>query len=258
MQVVATTTLSKSAIDRDFDDFLAESIIDYVPRRGRSLAKLASDHDADGIVVWENNGPVLHIGGEKVFFHPSMAKNRVTSFIRTGSIDPLVRACDLKADYSFLDCTLGLGADAIVAAFFASEGVIVGLESSELIAMIIKWGMKLYKSDTAWLDKAIKMIEVVKCDHLTYLSHLDDNTFDIVYFDPMFRQPIRASQPISPLRSLANHRPLEKRAVIEACRVAKKRVVMKEMFSSQEFARLGFTKVVGSPNNRIKMGVIDV
>jgi 16S rRNA G966 N2-methylase RsmD len=85
-----------------------------------------------------------------------------------------------------------------------------------------------------------------------------DNAFDIVFFDPMFRKPLLKSQAISPLRLLANNDPLEKSIIEEACRVAKRRVVMKEMVSSLEFERLGFTKILRSSYNKIGMGVLEV
>ncbi len=258
MHIIATTSLSTSTVNEDFKEFLQESMIEFVPRRGKSLQVLTRDNNAEGVIVWKTEGPVLYTGNEKFFFHPSMAKNRITSFRKFGNIDPLIRACDLQKDYSFLDCTLGLGADAIVASYFLPGGSIVGVEVSTPIAYVIKWGMKLYNSKMPWLNKAIQMIKVENCDHRTYLQQMEDNSFDIVYFDPMFRKPLMKSQAISPLRLVANHNPLEKDIIEEACRVAKKRVVMKEMVSSLEFERLGFTKLVSSPNNKIGMGVIEV
>ena len=111
---------------------------------------------------------------------------------------------------------------------YFAQGTVVGLESSRAIAMVVKWGMKLYDSPMTWLKEAANRIQVINSEHYQYLSDLDDNSFDIVYFDPMFRQPLLKSQAISPLRSLANPAPLDLRAIEQACRVARKRVVVKE------------------------------
>ncbi|MEN6349246.1 MAG: class I SAM-dependent methyltransferase [Syntrophomonas sp.] len=258
MNVIATNSQSASSITADFQEFLRESGIEFVPRQRKSLEALAAEHSARGVIVWLIEGPVLNIiNEEKFFFHPSMAKNRIASFRKFGTVDPLIKACDLKENDSFLDCTLGLGADSIVASYFSRGGRVVGLESSFIIAWVVKWGMKLYCSQMDWLNTAIKGIEVVAADHSSYLKELDDNSFDIVYFDPMFRQPLLKSQAIAPLRLMADHRELRKESIIEACRVARKKVVVKEMVSSPEFERLGLRLAPHSPHNKIAFGVIE-
>lgn len=259
MNIIATNSQSAAHISPDFSEFLQESGITFVPRRRKSLETLAAENRAGGVIVWLADGPVLNIvNQEKFFFHPSMAKNRIASFRKFGTVDPLVWACDLKEKDSFLDCTLGLGADAIVAAYFSKGGKVVGLESSFPIAQVVKWGMKLYHSQMNWLNDAIKRIEVVNADHIQYLEEFDDNSFDIVYFDPMFRSPLLQSQAIAPLRLMADHRELQKNSIAEACRVARKRVVVKEMVYSSEFERLGLKMMSHSPHNKIAFGIVEV
>ena len=60
-----------------------------------------------------------------------------------------------------------------------------------------------------WLNQAVNRVEVITTDHQTYLQRQPDNSYDIVYFDPMFSRPVLHSQPISPLRKLANHDALD-------------------------------------------------
>ena len=86
----------------------------------------------------------------------------------------------------------------------------------------------------------MRRIEVRHSHHLDYLKSLPDQSVDIVYFDPMFREPITDSASINPLRHYANGEPLDAESVREAIRVARKTVVMKEARSSGEFERLGF------------------
>jgi len=258
MHIIATTTQSKTELENDFKKFLQESKFEFVPRKRRSLKTLIDEHNAQGIVVWQEEGPVLFIDNVKFFFHPSMAKNRIALFRKSGFIDPLVKACNIKENSNFLDCTLGLGADAVVVSYFSPGGRIVGLESSTPIAYVVKWGMKLYDSGMPWLDSAVKRIEVINCDHYSYLRQMQDDSFDIVYFDPMFRKPLLKSQAIAPLRLLANPAPLEKETITEACRVARRCVVLKELKFGQEFERLGFKKLVGNPRNKIVFGVIEI
>ncbi len=258
MKIIATTTQSNTSISQDFASFIEESGFVFVPRQRKSIELLAREQEAAGIVVWQPEGPVLHFGGEVFFFHPSMAKNRIAAYRKFKQHDNLIKACGLEVGDSLLDCTLGLGADAIVASYFSEGGKIVGLESSRAIAMIVKWGMRLYNSSMKWLNDAIKNIEVVNTYHYDYLKSLPDNSFDIVYFDPMFRKPILASQAIAPLRQMANHQEISAASLSEAGRVARKRVVVKEMTESMEFERLGLIKLNFSPHNKISYGMMEL
>lgn len=258
MRLVVTTTQSKSGLNTDLEEFLIETELAFVDRAGKSISRIQKEYGADGVIVWNREGPILHIEEQKFYFHPSMAKNRISVYRKLGTEDPFVIACDLQNNDEILDCTLGLGADATVASFFCPEGRVIGLESSAPIAWVVKWGMKLYKSGINWLDEAIHRIEVINSNHISYLQSLPDNSFDIVYFDPMFRKPLLKSLPLSPLRTLANHEPLTSESIKEACRVARKRVVVKELADSEEFFRLGITKFSSSPNNKITYGIINV
>ncbi|MEA4924377.1 MAG: class I SAM-dependent methyltransferase [Syntrophomonadaceae bacterium] len=258
MRFVITTTQSVNTISAAMEQFISETPIDYVPRRHGSLSKIAAENGADGVVVWENTGPVLYYRDEKLFFHPSMAKCRIADYRKQKQEDLMIRACCLQPGDSFLDCTLGMGADSIVAAYFTGTGRVTGLESQTLIAQIIKWGMSMYAGNMPWLDKAIKHVEVINCDHRAYLKSQASGTYEIVYFDPMFINPILHSQPISPLRHLANHDQLDREVVQIACRVARKRVVLKSRAADGEIERLGFARLTGSKHNPIAYGVIEV
>lgn len=258
MKIIATTPQSTRRIGEDFYQFLQESAIPLVDRDRKGLDKLCSENDADAVIVWKAAGPELYTGEEKFFFHPSMAKVRISGYRKRGIPDPMAEACQIRGKDSFLDCTLGLGADAIVASYFSSGGKIIGLESSVAAAMVVKWGMKLYRSKMEWLDRSIRGIEVIAADHRVYLKEAADKSFDIVYFDPMFRKPLYKSQSLSPLRYLANPEPLSLESIHEACRVARKRVVIKERQGSEEFIRLNCDQVCGSPHNNISFGIIEV
>ncbi|MDD4802711.1 MAG: class I SAM-dependent methyltransferase [Syntrophomonas sp.] len=256
MKFIVTTTQSIDAVSNTMAEFLADSQLEYIPRRSLSLEKLAVEHNAAGIIVWQSEGPILYIDNEKLFFHPSMAKVRIAEFRKKQRADLLIEACQLQPEDSFLDCTLGMGADAIVAAYFSETGKITGLEYDNEIARVMKWGMKLYQGRMPWLDQAIKRVEVINCDHTEYLVRQPDKSYDIVYFDPMFTSPIKHSQPISPLRKLANHDSVNTETIQEACRVARKRVVMKTLLAGGELERLGFEKAIGSKHNPIAYGII--
>jgi hypothetical protein len=86
---------------------------------------------------------------------------------------------------------------------------------------------------------------------------LADRSFDIVYFDPMFRAPILKSSNVNPIRTLANMQPLTAEAIQQACRLARKKVVVKDAAGSSEFARLGINTIVGGKYSSISYGIID-
>jgi 16S rRNA (guanine1516-N2)-methyltransferase len=258
MKFVITTPQSVDSVSAIMAQFIDACQLEYIPRSRGSLNKVRTEHRADGVIVWETTGPVLYIDDHKLFFHPSMAKCRIAAYRRKKQEDIMIKACQLESGDSFLDCTLGMGADAIVAAYFTGNGKVTGLESENLIAQVMSWGMKMYEGQMPWLNQAIQRIEIINSDHNIYLRQQADNSYDIVYFDPMFSQPILHSQPISPLRRLANNNHLEGNVIQAACRVAKKRVVLKTQAADSEIERLGFTKVMGSKHNPIIYGVIDV
>jgi len=258
MKFVVTTTQSAEEKTPLLDAFLEESGFPYVARHRKRLGLLVAENQVDGVIVWEKQGPVLYVEDEKFFFHPSMAKNRIAFYRKNNTPDLMIKASQLQTGDSFLDCTLGLGADSIVAAYFSQTGLTTALEHQSAIAHVIRWGMKLYEGRMPWLDDAIHRINVINQDHKDFLFQQPDDSFDIVYFDPMFQKPLLNSQAISPLRKLADHDPLEPETIKHACRVARKKVVMKDLSDGHELARLGFKKIDGSRHNRLAYGVINV
>lgn len=256
MNLIVTSPLAGETRSAELEQFLAEIRLPYVPRCRKSLPALMQEQQAEGVVVWKEGGPVLYLDNEQFFFHPNMAKIRIGAFRKQGQVDPMIKACGLQPGDKLLDCTLGLGADAIVAAYFTQTQVI-GLESSPVVAAIIKWGMRQFNSDISWLSEPIHRIEVIQADHYDFLAQQDDNSFDVVYFDPMFRQPLLKSQPLSPLRRLADPRPLSIDTIKEACRVARSRVVVKERYKGEEFKRLGI-ETVYSTSGHLAYGIINI
>ncbi|HAA09747.1 MAG: class I SAM-dependent methyltransferase [Syntrophomonadaceae bacterium] len=257
MNLIVTSPLSGVSSSSELEEFLSDIGLPYVPRSGKSLGELLRENGADGVIIWQEQGPVLQMGDEQFFFHPSMAKIRIGAYRKKKQEDPMIKACGLKEGYSFLDCTLGLGADAIVAAYF-TQTTVVGIESSPIIAAIIKWGMRRFVSDISWLSEPITRIQVYNSDHNMFLSQQKDNSFDVVYFDPMFRQPLLKSQPLSPLRKLADPRPLSNNTIQQACRVARCRVVVKERGLGEEFKRLGIENVLSTSRDKVAYGIINI
>ena len=77
---------------------------------------------------------------------------------------------------------------------------------------------------------------------LYYLQHAEANSFDIVYFDPMFQEGIEESNGINAIRKQAITSDITAEIIEEAKRVAKERVVLKDHWKSKRFQELGFTQ----------------
>lgn len=228
----------------------------YVQRKKQSLQAIREQSGSNIIILVTKEKLSLVVDGKELFFHPGLAKLRIKE-IQTGKTDQMISAMGLREGDTLLDCTLGLAADALVASFVVGpRGMVVGLEDSRPVAEIVSRGLKTYSGEKPALIQAMRRIQVLHENHLNYLKQLPDNSFDVVYFDPMFREPKEKSSSLSPLRPLANHSPLSAEAVTEAIRVARKRVVMKESSNSQEFFRLGFHTIQGGRYSPVAYGII--
>lgn len=234
----------------------AELRLPFVPRRG-SLEGIKQEYGSTWAVVVTREQIFVSTPGGAFFFHPGMAKNRIKA-LKKGNNDQMVEAMALAPGDTVLDCTLGLGADATVASFAVGpEGKVVGLEKVPVVAFIVAKGMQEYDEDDPALIAAMRRVEVINADAGEYLRDLPDRSFDVVYFDPMFRQPVHESAAIKPLRYLAETEPLTPDLVAEALRVARRRVVVKERRNSPEFARLGITRISGGKHSSIAYGILE-
>lgn len=232
--------------------------IPYVPRGALSLQEIKDAFGISLVLSMTKNGWVLHTEGGDLFFHLNMAKLRIKN-LRAGQNDHMADAMRLAAGMSVLDCTLGLASDAVVSSFAAGgSGRVCGLEASPYAAFVIKEGLAAFQSGDALVDAALRRIEVVQEDYRDYLARQPDKSYDIVYFDPMFRRPIAESAHLKPLRCVADYSAVTAETLEQAKRVARQRVVFKENSGSREFERLAFPKVLGGKYSSVHYGVIEV
>jgi len=191
------------------------------------------------------------------FFHPSMALVRLKRLIGGGT-DALVDVCGIGPGDRVLDCTAGLCADALVLSYAVGvKGEVVALEASPVLHAVIREGLQLYETGLPDVDAALRAITAVCAHHEEALKTMADNSFDVVYFDPMFEQPVTSSSSLAPLRSHAHMEPLSEEAVSEAVRVARRKVVLKDRRGSGQFSRLGFSPARVSAS-AVAYGVINV
>lgn len=230
--------------------------ITYFPREKQSLELIKKKGNASSVILVNTTKVSLVTDGQELFFHPGLAKLRIKG-LQAGKTDQMIDAMGIVEENTVLDCTLGLASDSIVASFITgSSGNVVGLEYSAAVAEIVRHGLQSYTGEKPELLNAMRRIKVVQNEHLAYLKQLPNDSFDVVYFDPMFRRPREQSSSMAPLRSFANNNPLSPEVITEALRVARQRVVMKENRFSQEFNRLNFHTIQGGRYSPVAYGIM--
>lgn len=125
-------------------------------------------------MVYDGHRLQLHVPGHRGHpWHPGMAYRR----IRTGE-DSLCHALQLREDATVLDCTLGMGHDALV---MANAGALVfGLELNPAQLVYTAMGMHEYSPS---LSRRIH----VRCTNMNdWLPEVPSKQVDHVYIDPMF------------------------------------------------------------------------
>ncbi len=229
---------------------------EYVPRR--NLGKLLERGEVDFYYVVERDGRIVIRWKDNVFFfHPSVAKVRMKNIEKVGR-DYLIEALNLKGDEIVLDATFGLGAEAILIAAFLPKGKVIGLEKSRHIYTIVKYGLESYKPKTRWIEDAMRRIELLNEDFKEFIRKQEDDSFDIVYCDPMFENPRYESSALNPLRPFASYDTVTQEDVDEMIRIARKRVVIKSHVEDTLFDRIRVDEKMGSKKSGVVYGIIHV
>lgn len=202
------------------------------------------------VLVIEKERLSLYQGKQQLFFHPGLSVLRINNLI-SGQKDRFLEACLLEPGDSFLDCTLGMATDSIVASYqVGKEGKVVGLEAVPEIALIIKLGLNSFYTASADIHEAVKKISVENITALNYLQKNQAAQFDCIYFDPMFRRPKLTSSGMNMLRPFAYKHELSCEEISLAAKMATKCVVVKEM-SLQKLQELNPDEILGGKNAKI-------
>jgi len=230
----------------------------YIARQKKSIEHLQQETRLPVLVVDKKRLDLYPLGETtSFFFYPSSAVFRIKQ-IDAGGRDPLVAMGRLSEVMHVLDCTLGLGADAIVMSHaIGDQGRIIGLESKTETAFVVKDGLKRWEESYEPINQAMRRIEVKVRHHLAFLKECPDNCFDVIYFDPMFEQTVEESTHLDALRKLANYEALSVEAMIEAKRVARQRIVLKAHYESPLFERFGFERSKRK-TSKLHYGVIEL
>lgn len=227
-----------------------------VERKKQSVARMQEQYAADVLVAGKNRYELYRRGmQEPFFFHPNSAAFRLKRLVK-GETDPMIEAAQLRLGDSFLDCTLGLASDSIVAASRVGEtGKVLGVEADEAVAFITGRGLRSFPTHSEQLVDAMNRIEVVSSVADTFLRSQPDASWEIVYIDPMFHQPIEESSNFTPLRQAGVHSQLTEEWMQQALRVCRRRVVVKDRFDSPVFERFNMERRL-RPNTKFHFGYI--
>jgi 16S rRNA (guanine1516-N2)-methyltransferase len=220
----------------------ARHALPLVPRDDGSLERLVAAAGADAALVLSRAASTLWCQGEGRRWAPGMGLLRMKRALARlagdpvppSDRDPFLEAATIGPGDAVLDATLGLGADALVAAAACGpDGRVVAVEGSAALAAWVAEGLRRLAAEPA------RRIEVRTGDHLAVLAGLPGRSFDVVVFDPMFRHARAEPGGFDLVRRLADPRGLSAEALAEARRVARRWVVVKDGAPGWDLARLG-------------------
>ncbi|PSL41899.1 putative SAM-dependent methyltransferase [Planomicrobium soli] len=252
--VVTTAYRPTDGSRKKAEEVSSELAIPFIERNKRSVEKLHEVLGSDVLVAAKERLEFYPLGiSEPFFFHPNSSAFRTKRLIAN---DPLIEVSGLQAGDSFVDCTLGMASDSIVASqWIGEEGIVVGCEAHETIAYVIKKGLALYDKMPHLID-AMRRIQVIHTKAVDYLTSQPDDSVDVVYMDPMFTEEIVEASNFVPIRATANTSQLTDAWVEQAIRIARKSVVLKAHFRSTDFEKFGFQRRI-RPNTKFHYGVIN-
>lgn len=227
----------------------------YIPRNKYSkLEAMLAEEKLDAILVVAAEGAHIFTAEGTFFYHPSMAVLRMQK-LKNGEKDNFSDALEIKPGMKILDATLGLASDAAIASYLVgNNGTVVGVEGSNLLAFVVSKGLQEYQAKDDDLNKALRKIHVVCSAAEDYLQQCEADSFDIVYFDPMFRYPVSGSSAMSVLRPVAYEKPLTQHCLELALKAAPK-VVIKER-TENILKEYGCQEISGGRYSKVKYGII--
>ncbi|MDW8750283.1 class I SAM-dependent methyltransferase [Streptococcus suis] len=247
MKVIVTTSLGMDEHLVQKAKNLAEELgIVYCDRRKQAVKVFLKQADAV-LVVYKDRLVVEQKEGQKLFFHPDTAILRIKS-----GRDPLLELLG-RNKQTVLDCTMGLASDSIVLASAGHQ--VTALESSQLIHFMVSRGLNEFDSGNNAVNQAMRSIQTIWTDSLTYLQSQADQSVDVVYVDPMFSQEIKESDNLDGLKPFANYTVLSEEFLKECRRVAGRKIIIKAHFRDEVFEKFGFERHV-RPNQKFHYGEI--
>lgn len=230
----------------------------YVERKKVPLERLLTQYNAKESIILKKAGPSLYTGKDfSHSFHLSMAQLRLLA-IKRGTLDHLAVAIGEEPLHSFLDCTAGLCSDTLIVSYTHPECEhIIALEGSKTLAYITNHGLRHFIHTDAAVTAALRSIQLLNIRYEDFLKRAKTDSFDVIYFDPMFEVPVVESPQFLALRGHLIETTLTKEILEESLRVAKRKVIVKERTFSKFFKTYKPTRFEGGKYSRIVYGIYD-
>ncbi|GAA3723476.1 class I SAM-dependent methyltransferase [Salinicoccus jeotgali] len=230
----------------------------YIKRSKRSIETLKRHYHQDVVVV-SRSGIIIHPFPqiEPIHFHPNMAMVRAKRILE-GKADPFIKTAGLESGMHVLDCTMGLAADSLIASLaVGDDGRVTALESDPLLYLAVSEGLKHFTTQHVEIREAMSRIEALHAVHHEFLQRQEDNSFDVIYFDPMFTETVETSDAMQVIHEQTDKSDLSLDTITEARRVARERIVMKDHWQSSRFHDLGFVQEK-RPSSLFHYGYINI
>ena len=140
---------------------------------------------------------------------------------------------------------------------FIPEGNVVGVEKVPLLAQLTIDGLQNYEIKPTDVAATLRRIQAHQADCNHYLPKWGADSFDVVYFDPIFDEPLERSQDMAVLRALGDEEPVSVEAIEQALCVARRAVVIKQRVGTDLWDESPFcVHLVSGTTSRIEYGVI--
>ena len=246
-----TTTRKVRKRDTSHAEAIAKTVgLPYVLQNG-SMRFMRKRHEADFCIVVSTSGARVDWDDGEFRHHPGMAIYRVGVATR----HPFLAALEPAVGDRTLDTTLGLARDALVVAD-RTDNLVDGVEENRIIGTFTALGLeRLLKIKR--FRPVIPKIRVQLGDGFKVLSAQSYGRYDHVLIDPMFPSPVSGSSDMEFLHRVVDPVPFRNEVIRRACRVAKKRVVLRWP-GWKQIPDLPFTRTIPGARNSFYFLVMDL
>jgi hypothetical protein len=195
-------------------------------KRDTSIKTIRARHGVELLYEVRRIREELQTLDECLFVHPGLFYFKRID----GREHPLLRAVAPQGEpplERIVDATLGLCSDALHLAHVLPQAEVLGIERSPLLYSLQQEGLARMQAERRGWSPAAGRIQPLLGDAREVLAGMPDQSADVVYLDPMFEEPRGAGGAFALMRVVACHDPLDQATLDQACRVARRRVVVK-------------------------------
>ena len=227
--------------------------------RENMLSEMAEKYGMEGFLVYGKKLPYYWSGGEEYRFHLGTSVLRVEQMKR-GNQD---RLCSLLPEGSLtvLDATFGHGGDSMTMGWYLGEkGHLTALEKSTPLYEIGRAAISDFADPKEKeLASALRRITLLHEDFREFLRRAEPKSFDVIYFDTMFRAPVkRETNHMEGFRRAACYDRLNDEIIRMALHIARKRIIVKERPFPLLFSSGIFSSIHTRKGQTTAYGVIDL